>query len=168
MRTKFSLKQTAYMGVDPGKSGCVALLLPEDKIKTYDWPKSNNYVEVHRQMRIWNNMFDIKFAVLERVGAMPGQGVTSCFTFGDNFGAWKMLLAGLSIKHIILTPQKWQVGLLHKSDGPEPKARVKNVVSRMFGYDFCHGPRGGYKDGRGDAALMAYKAKLLFGENKNG
>lgn len=45
---------------------------------------------------------------LERVGARPGQGVTSMFKFGENFGFIQGLLTACSIPYGLVTPQKWK------------------------------------------------------------
>ena len=47
-------------------------------------------------------------ACLESVHAMPKQGVTSMFTFGENFGFWKGVLRACCIPYILCTPQRWQ------------------------------------------------------------
>ena len=91
---------------------------------------------------------------------MPKQGVTSMFNFGMNFGAWKAFLAIYEMPHLIVTPQQWMKGLVTKSDGPDTKSAVKNVATRLFPKAELFGSKGGYKDGRGDALLMAYYASL--------
>ena len=45
---------------------------------------------------------------LEHVGAMPGQGVTSMFSFGQNFGWIQGALQALSIPYELIRPQKWK------------------------------------------------------------
>ena len=164
MRTKLCktiTKPSAFLGIDPGRSGGAALLFSDCRLLFYDWPQSNNYNEVHRAIRAWKIRYKIEFGIMEKVASMHGQGVKSVWTFGQNYGAWLMLLVTLGIRHHLLTPTTWQKGLLTKTDGPDPKARVQNVVTRIFDEKYFFGPRGGYKDGRGDAALMAYKARLI-------
>ena len=154
-------KITAWMGVDPGKTGAYALLSEYGELSIHPWPKSDNHHKVYIHLRKIIRMHDIKFCVIEKVASVSGQGVTSVFTFGKNYGAWKMLLAALNIKHLKMTPTAWQKGIITKTDGPDPKSRVKNVATELFGRTHFFGPRGGYKDGYGDAALMAYRAKLM-------
>lgn len=159
-------KQKAFLGIDPGKTGSACLLTDNSLLFFFDWPKSDNYAEVSQKIYEWNRSYNIQLAILEKVSSMPGQGVKSVFTFGRNYGAWTMLLSFLKIPHRILTPANWQKGQLTKTDGPDPKSRVKNVCCRLFKYEYFHGPRGGYKDGRGDACLMACKAMQLFNGNE--
>jgi len=158
-------KKKACMGIDPGKSGAACLLFEDDSPPEFlDWPKSDNLMEIWRALRTWKSKYNIKTAILERVASMPQQGVKSVFTFGKNFGRWESFLVALGIPHALVTPQKWMKGAgIVKSDGPDPKARVQAVVTRYYPeVEELFGPRGGYKDGRGDALLMAHYWK---GEN---
>ncbi len=55
--------------------------------------------------------YDVTLAYLEEVHAMPGQGVTGMFRFGQNFGQWEGLLAGVGITEeriIRVPPQTWK------------------------------------------------------------
>lgn len=45
---------------------------------------------------------------LERVNAMPGQGVTSMFKFGENFGFIQGLLTAYAIPYELVLPRKWK------------------------------------------------------------
>jgi crossover junction endodeoxyribonuclease RuvC len=64
---------------------------------------------------IWRNT-KIDVAFIENVGAMPGQGVTSMFTFGHATGTVRGVLGALEIPVRLVTPQAWKkyVGLLNK------------------------------------------------------
>lgn len=55
-------------------------------------------------------------AYLEQVGAMPGQGVSSMFTFGHAAGVVEGLLQGLGIPYTLVAPQAWKkrAGLIGK------------------------------------------------------
>ena len=46
--------------------------------------------------------------VVEKVNAMPGQGVTSMFNFGQTFGAIKGICAALGLPIFFVTPSKWK------------------------------------------------------------
>ena len=45
---------------------------------------------------------------MEQVGAMPGQGATSMFNFGEGFGIVKEVLGALQIPVRMVTPQRWK------------------------------------------------------------
>lgn len=90
-----------YIGIDPGKDGAMAVITTERK---YIVPFSR---EGYRyQLMRWMAIDSI--CCLESVGAMPGQGVTSMFKFGENFGFIQGLLLAYSIPFELVTPQKWK------------------------------------------------------------
>ena len=148
-----------FCGIDPGKSGCLCVLTNSTPT-FFDWPKDDDIRTYFGAIAEYIEGVDIELAILEKVHAMPKQGVTSMFNFGENLGMWKAFLVIMEIPHLIVPPQQWMKGLVTKSDGPDTKSAVKNVATRMFPKAELHGPKGGYKDGRGDALLMAHYARL--------
>ena len=148
-----------FCGIDPGKSGCLCVLTNSTPT-FFDWPKNDDIRTYFGEIAEYIEGVDIELAILEKVHAMPKQGVTSMFNFGENLGMWKAFLVIMEIPHLIVPPQQWMKGLVTKSDGPDTKSAVKNVVTRMFPKAELHGHKGGYKDGRGDALLMAHYARL--------
>ena len=91
-----------YIGIDPGKTGAVAILDDKGKyIIVLDFgqeglmPALIDYAPV------------VKFAYLEKVHSMPGQGVVSTFSFGENFGWWQGVLGSLGIPYTTIRPQDW-------------------------------------------------------------
>jgi len=91
-----------YIGIDPGKDGAMAFLYEEEPpvIMTFDREIYGKSLSIGRDR--------ICKCCLERVGAMPGQGVTSMFKFGENFGFIQGLLTAYSIPYELVTPQKWK------------------------------------------------------------
>lgn len=148
-----------FCGIDPGKSGCLCVLTNSTPT-FFDWPKDGDIRTYFGEIATHIDGAGIELAILEKVHAMPKQGVTSMFNFGENLGMWKAFLVIMEIPHLIVPPQQWMKGLVTKTDGPNTKSAVKNVASRMFPKAELHGPKGGYKDGRGDALLMAHYARL--------
>ena len=155
-------KTKAVIGIDPGKSGCACLLTEEGKFLFMDWPKDDDLFFVHATFIQWTIDFDIVGCLLEKVGAMPKQGVKSMFTFGTNNGYWMGLLCFLKLSYHRPTPKQWQTGLVTKGDGADPKARAYTVAKRLYPHAELKGPKGGIKDGRVDALLLAHKAKDYF------
>lgn len=153
---------TTFIGVDPGKSGCLAFYQDdcENGYRFFDWPKDGNtrvyFDSIIEYMDA--NVNDIKLAVLERVHALPKQGVSSCFSFGKNFGQWLTFLDMIHVPYITVLPQVWQKGLLSKADGVDTKAQCYIVMSRMFPNAELTGPKGGRLDGRSDALALAVYA----------
>lgn len=92
-----------YIGIDPGKSGAMAVITPDTEIVfPFDLDEYINALEGLRGFA-----GDCR-CCLERVGAMPGQGVTSMFHFGENYGFIQGLLTAYSIPYELVTPQRWK------------------------------------------------------------
>lgn len=92
-----------YIGIDPGKDGAMALLWNNETIPEIWTFEPDTYKGVFSR---WQG--DAMKCCLERVGSMPGQGVTSMFKFGENFGFIQGLLTAYAIPYELVTPQKWK------------------------------------------------------------
>lgn len=154
-----------YIGIDPGKSGCLAILCADGDVYFYDYPKDGDLAAYYTEIQkgIEYKELTVELAVLERVHAMPKQGVSSMFTFGANFGGWQTWLIMQRYPHQIIPPQVWMKGFVSKGDGKNTKQCIAVACKRLFPNVVLEGPKGGYKDGRADALMMAYYAKRLCG-----
>jgi len=100
-----------YIGIDPGLSGGFAIIDHNNKVKLcIPMPIKNGEVDVrtlaaHIQTAMKE---DNTFAILEKVGAMPGQGVCAMFTFGRVVGEIKAVLKMLRCPFEEVMPQKWK------------------------------------------------------------
>ena len=107
------------IGIDPGISGSICFL--EDGIikDVIEMPTMTEGKKNKRQVngpQIFNeisqriNRIDKKNikVVIEQVSAMPGQGVTSMFNFGQSFGAIKGICAALQLPIYFVRPSKWK------------------------------------------------------------
>ena len=83
-------------GIDPGLAGAIAIFEEKKVIDVIDLPTMSDGKKNKKQLNsahlsqyISNNIIDINrtVVVVEQVNAMPGQGVTSMFNFGQTFGA---------------------------------------------------------------------------------
>ncbi len=159
-RTK---KVKVFAGADPGRGGAICFLLPDNRLIFVDYPKKGNLHMMGKKIKLLLDKYEVILAIVEKASSRTGQGVRSMFSFGRNYGGWEMLVALLEIPTLERTPLQWMKGLVSKSDGPDPKSRVENICCRLFPsqIDLFYGPKGAYKDGRGDAALMAFKAKMI-------
>ena len=105
------------IGIDPGLSGAIAIL-EDSKIKNlFDMPVMSEGKKNKRQL---NSAQLVKLindniskdeevnVVVEQVNAMPGQGVTSMFNFGQTFGAIKGVCAALGLPIFFVRPSKWK------------------------------------------------------------
>lgn len=91
-----------YIGIDPGEKGTMAIIWEWGKIELIPF-SVDGYKDMMRQCP----PMDCR-CCLERVNAMPKQGVTSMFNFGKNFGFIQGLLTAYSIPYELVTPQKWK------------------------------------------------------------
>jgi len=149
------MKLKAYIGIDPGKGGALALITG-DHHEVEDYP--GDPAGVVDVLRSWAVRFDIRLAALEKVGARPGQGVVSMFSFGQNVGAYQGVLAALGIPFTTPTPRQWQKGIVDQKAGPDPKTRSLVTAKRLF----PDAELSRKKDhGRADALLLAHWAARL-------
>jgi crossover junction endodeoxyribonuclease RuvC len=105
------------IGIDPGLSGAIAII-EDNKIKEmFDMPVMSDGKKNKRQLNsallvqlIKDNIKNLEdtIMVVEQVNAMPGQGVTSMFNFGQTFGAIKGICAALGLPIFFVRPAKWK------------------------------------------------------------
>ena len=115
-----------YIGIDPGKKGALAIINGIGDISIYPFDK-----EVYRNVLSDYQMVGSEILAkccLEHVSAMPGQGVVSMFTFGENFGFIQGLLTAFEIPYELVRPQKWKKEFSITSD----KNQAIDVCKRLF------------------------------------
>ncbi len=105
------------IGIDPGLSGAIAILQNNKVINIFDIPVMSEGKKNKRQLNSAllvnllkeniNNGEEV-VVVVEQVNAMPGQGVTSMFNFGQTFGALKGICAALELPIFFVRPSKWK------------------------------------------------------------
>jgi crossover junction endodeoxyribonuclease RuvC len=105
------------IGIDPGISGAISIVENKKIIEVYDTPtmidgkknkKQVNGAQVSNIIKERLNSEKEVVVVVEHVNAMPGQGVTSMFNFGQSFGVIKGICAALSIPIHFVRPTKWK------------------------------------------------------------
>lgn len=113
------MKRNFALGIDPGQTGALSIFeqCPIDGewyLNTvFDYDKES-LVTVMKQV-VDHNCCSV---VMEAVHAAPGQGVSSMFKFGANFGWWLGVLDALCISYTLVTPQKWQGTFFRKYKTP--------------------------------------------------
>ena len=105
------------IGIDPGLSGAIAILENNRVLDVFEMPVMAEGKKNKRQLNsaqlvklLKNNISkneDVS-VVVEQVNAMPGQGVTSMFNFGQTFGAIKGVCAALELPIFFVRPSKWK------------------------------------------------------------
>ena len=105
------------IGIDPGLSGAIAVLENNKILCMFDMPVMPEGKKNKRQLNSAQLVKILKdivkkneevLVVVEQVNAMPGQGVTSMFNFGQTFGAIKGVCAALGLPIFFVRPSKWK------------------------------------------------------------
>ena len=145
-----------FIGIDPGQSGALALI---DKgnvpVTLSDWPGDEiGAAAIVREIKMKaDHNKAVLLGAIERVHSMPKQGVASTFKFGTNYGIWRGILAAFEIPFYTVGVHQWQKGVIQKAQDKKPALAA---ASRLFPTAELYGPRGGGKDGRADALLIAH------------
>ena len=105
------------IGIEPGLSGGIAILDDLKIFDIYDMPIMSEGKKNKNQLNSAQLVNIIKknlipngntFLIVEQVSAMPGQGVTSMFNFGQTFGSIKGICAALNLPIFFVRPAKWK------------------------------------------------------------
>ena len=106
------------IGIDPGISGSICFFENGKIIEAIEMPvmtegkknkKQVNGAQIYNEFfkRI-NNKDDEIRVVIEQVSAMPGQGVTSMFNFGQSYGILKGICSAMQLPMFFVRPAKWK------------------------------------------------------------
>jgi crossover junction endodeoxyribonuclease RuvC len=107
------------IGIDPGISGSICFFENGKIIDVIEMPtmtegkknkKQVNGVQIFNEFskRIDKTNNENTRVVIEQVSAMPGQGVTSMFNFGQSFGILKGVCAAMQLPMFFVRPAKWK------------------------------------------------------------
>ena len=107
------------IGIDPGLSGSICFFEDGKIIDVVEMPnmaegkknkKQVNGAQIYYEifLRIKNLKKEEIKVVIEQVSAMPGQGVTSMFNFGQSFGILKGICSGMQLPMYFVRPAKWK------------------------------------------------------------
>lgn len=156
------------MGIDPGLGGGIAILtddslilepMPRDEAGALDLFELNKIISDHAN--------DLRCAFVEKVHAMPKNGVTGMFNFGRNYGIILGMLVANRVKIIDVRPQDWMKTIhLEYNVKVPPKERNLVAFKKIFpNIDArrtvrCKGPDLGLVD----AALIAEFGRRSFCE----
>ena len=107
------------IGIDPGISGSICFFLDGKILEVLEMPtmaegkknkKQINGSQIYNEInRIINKIQNQEVrVVIEQVSAMPGQGVTSMFNFGQSFGILKGICSAMKLPMYFVRPAKWK------------------------------------------------------------
>lgn len=147
------------LGIDPGLSGAIAhfirvgnehvVLAHMWDMPTFKYKKTKRALDIVRLRDLLIGITPPGTVYLEFVAARPGQGVTSMFNFGSQYGALQALVLSQFWDLHLVTPQKWKkaMGLIK-----QPKEAALATAKECLGTTYFERK----KDvGRADAALIA-------------
>jgi crossover junction endodeoxyribonuclease RuvC len=111
---------SCYIGFDPGKSGACAIIEHGIIVTVFPFPLAGKKIDASiLSAKIIETRIDtrrILIACIEKVGAMPGQGVVGMFNFGYSTGLLYGICAGLGIAVHTVSPQTWKKFILKDTD----------------------------------------------------
>lgn len=106
------------IGIDPGISGSICFFKDGRILEVIEMPvmtegkknkKQVNGAQIYNEfLKRINKKEDEIRVVIEQVSAMPGQGVTSMFNFGQSFGILKGICFAMQLPMFFVRPAKWK------------------------------------------------------------
>ena len=105
------------IGIDPGLSGAIAVLENNKVLSIFEMPvmaegkKNKRQLNSAQLVKLLNDNISKNeeiSVVVEQVNAMPGQGVTSMFNFGQSFGILKGICSAMQLPMYFVRPAKWK------------------------------------------------------------
>jgi len=119
-----------FIGIDPGSVSGAWCVLEEPGKVVLSGLFAPPITDLDILLRENYGAQDVGLAYLELVHAMPGQGVSSVFSFGASFGYWKGYLDAMNIPYGTVTPQKWQKRILDVVPGKRGVAQGESEKER--------------------------------------
>lgn len=154
---------SVVVGIDPGLSGAIAALGADGALVVRDMPVHEIAVNGSRRRQVDLHELDLflglydgaRFAVIEAVHAMPGQGVSSSFAFGFAAGAVQAMVAAHSMPMLLVQSNAWKRHFGLTADKDASRRRASQLMPRHAGFWPLK-----KHDGRAEAALLALYGTL--------
>ena len=147
------------LGIDPGLSGAIAIIdVRKGLVDAIDMPTVEIKIGKAMKRRVAPEVIAAELkcyapyavAYIEKVSAMPGQGVSSMFAFGEAYGLVRGVLAGMGVPVTTVTPAVWTKAM---------RVAGGKDGSRQRAMELWPDKAGLFKrvkdDGRADASLIA-------------
>jgi len=153
------------LGIDPGLDGALASL-HGSAVCVYDTPTLKGVKRDYDLRTMSERLAElcadgVKMAILERVHAMPGQGVSSMFNMGRGYGIWLGLLAAHRVPYELVLPQRWKKVMLPDMDR---SSKDSSRLRAMQLFPDCAAQLTRKKDhNRAEALLIAAYGQRLVG-----
>jgi len=149
------------LAIDPGAKGALAFFdIEAGVLDVVDTPsvqvKRGQKLKLEISPQMTASVISARkptMAVMEKTGAMPGQGVSSMYQFGRSCGMLEGILAALQIPVTYVSPATWQKDVNARGGKDGNRARAAELFP-AYAAEFSRKK----DDGRADAALMAFWA----------
>jgi crossover junction endodeoxyribonuclease RuvC len=162
--------ESFVIGIDPGIKGAVCIIsrttrkivllrdTPTIRVDGHEIYNIDDMAEIIRQylrspVSVW----------IEQAQSMPGQGVKSMYSIGRGFGIWEGITVTCRMPLTTVRPHVWTRSLFMGSNGQGKERSIKFALEHFPGIELtpkgCRTP----KDGRADAACLAYYGLLREG-----
>jgi hypothetical protein len=109
-----------YLGIDPGKSGAIAAISYDGLLDVIRFDATLH--DISNWLLMKQNAVH---CMIEKVNAMPRQGVASTFKFGRYFGLAEGLLVAHRIPYSFVLPSKWQQEMHCRSKGDKNVTKTR-------------------------------------------
>lgn len=162
------MADVTYIGIDPGLTGAVAVIRGDglflavhdtpvlEVVKNKKTRHDPDRVAMANLLAAIEHQYSPVFAAIEKVNAMPEQGVTSVFSFGMGYGIWLGILASFGIPTDLVHPTRWKKTLMDGM-GKEKDASRQRAKELFPAADLTLKKH----HGRADALLIAeYRRRL--------
>jgi crossover junction endodeoxyribonuclease RuvC len=153
-----------FIGIDPGKSGGIAIIREDGSVSVASFDE----YEYRTLISCLDSSPSNTVVVVESVHAFSGQGVSSCFNFGKNFGWILGLLFAYDLSPKLVQPQKWKAhyGLIFGKEVTKDKKKSASILkAREIFPDVSLRKTSRCKtdnDGMAEALLMAEYGRRTF------
>lgn len=135
MPTTSRSNKKIFVGIDPGKSGGIAIIWSESRVELIPMPETEK--DLHQSITFLGaSKLTNVVACIELVHSMPKMSSQSMFEFGKQYGKCLMWLAVLGVPYHLPTPQQWMKGLKIPSVKGEKyndrKKRLRAICQRLY------------------------------------
>lgn len=144
-----SLSRVVYVGVDPGITGAMCLLDDDRypfgliKLPTRALPSGKKCLDGQELFNFFRSASSKFRFIVEDVHAMPKQGVTSMFSFGQTVGIIRAVTQILDLPTTYVAPQTWKKYLFGKGKHDKNvsvdfvESQIKKRVNHNFADAYC-------------------------------
>ena len=118
------------IGIDPGQSGGIAFLASDGTVRAYKMPETER--DTFDLLADLGSYAGVR-GIIEKVGPMPKQGVSSTWKFGQHYGSLRAFLIAIGIPFDAVAPGVWQksLGCLSHGDKNVTKKRAQELYPAL-------------------------------------